>query len=194
LFQSELLISEGNFKRLYPTIPGWRFFLIETGRNRESEVSRLLEERLADFGMDARFASERLASYHRVENAYLSTFQGLGALGLLLGTFGLGAVLVRNALERRKELALQQAVGFGPRHLAWTILTENARLLIGGIFSGCACALLAVLPALLAREAAFPWLFLLLTLLAIVGTGLIASLAAVALVLRMPMLQALRSE
>ena len=30
----------------------------------------------------------RLASYHRVENTYLSTFQALGGLGLLLGTSG----------------------------------------------------------------------------------------------------------
>jgi ABC-type antimicrobial peptide transport system permease subunit len=101
---------------------------------------------------------------------------------------------MRNALERRRELALQQAVGFGPRHLAWTILAENTRLLLGGIFSGGACALLAILPALLERAVTFPWLFLLATLLAILGTGLVASLAAVALVLRMPMLQALRSE
>jgi len=34
---------------------------------------------------------EKLAAFHRVENTYLSTFQALGGLGLLLGTLGLGA-------------------------------------------------------------------------------------------------------
>jgi ABC-type lipoprotein release transport system permease subunit len=54
---------------------------------------------------------ERLANFHRVENTYLSTFQMLGGLGLILGTLGMAAVLLRNVLERRRELALLRAVG-----------------------------------------------------------------------------------
>jgi ABC-type antimicrobial peptide transport system permease subunit len=124
----------------------------------------------------------------------LSTFQALGALGLLLGTCGLGVVLLRNAFERRRELALQQAVGFGPAHLAWVLLAENARLLVGGVLSGSFGALLAVVPAVITRNLSFPWPFLLVTLLAIFGTGVIATLVAVAMALRTPLLQALRSE
>jgi hypothetical protein len=194
LFQSELLISEGNFKRLFPAVQGRRYFLIEAGTGGEDAVTRVLEERLSDSGMDVMRASERLASYHRVENTYLSTFQALGALGLLLGTCGLGVVLLRNAFERRRELALQQAVGFSPAHLAWVLLAENARLLVGGVLSGSFGALLAVVPAVITRNLSFPWPFLLVTLLAIFGTGVIATLVAVAMALRTPLLQALRSE
>ena len=57
-------------------------------------------------------AVERLAAFHRVENTYLSTFQALGGLGLLLGTVGLSAIMFRNVLERRRELALLRAVGY----------------------------------------------------------------------------------
>jgi hypothetical protein len=39
-----------------------------------------------------------------VENTYLSIFQVLGGLGLLLGSAGLGIVVARNVLERRREL------------------------------------------------------------------------------------------
>ena len=56
-----------------------------------------------------RSVPDRIAAFHRVENTYLSTFQSLGALGLLLGTAGLAAVLLRNVLERRRELALLRA-------------------------------------------------------------------------------------
>ena len=68
-----------------------------------------LERSLADYGFDATSVADRIAAFHRVENTYLSTFQSLGSLGLLLGTAGLAAVLLRNVLERRRELALLRA-------------------------------------------------------------------------------------
>ena len=62
--------------------------------------------------MDAR---EQLAQFLAVQNTYLSTFQSLGALGLLLGTIGLAVVQLRSVLERRGELALMRAGGFRSR-------------------------------------------------------------------------------
>ena len=50
----------------------------------------MIENALVDLGADAVSTGERLAGFHRVENTYLSTFQTLGGLGLLLGTVGLG--------------------------------------------------------------------------------------------------------
>ena len=73
--------------------------------------------------------TDRLAEFHRVENTYLSTFQALGGLGLLLGTVGLGAVLLRNALERRRELALLEAVGYRRGHFLLMAVAENTLLL-----------------------------------------------------------------
>ena len=67
-------------------------------------------------------------------------FQALGGLGLLLGTVGLGAVLLRNALERRRELALLRAVGYRQRHLSLMVLAENALLLALGLGTGVVCA------------------------------------------------------
>src|SRR6185503_2083683 len=89
IFQSELLVSEKNFLRLFPDEQGYRFFLIDAKSEVASDVARSLEERLSDFGFDVTSTGERLASFHRVENTYLSTFQALGGLGLILGTIGL---------------------------------------------------------------------------------------------------------
>ncbi len=44
-----------------------------------------------------------------VQNTYLSAFQLLGTLGLLLGTIGLGISQLRGAMERRSELAAMRA-------------------------------------------------------------------------------------
>ena len=48
---------------------------------------------------------EKLAELQKVENTYLSIFQGLGGLGMLIGTCGLGLVVVRNLVERGHEFA-----------------------------------------------------------------------------------------
>ncbi len=192
LLQGELLMSEQNFLRLFPDQQGWRFFLIDA--TNWSSVATMLEDKLSDFGFDVTNTAEKLAEFHRVENTYLSTFQALGGLGLLLGTVGLAAVLLRNVLERRRELALLRATGFQPKHLSLMILAENALLLGCGLLTGIVCALLAVAPALLARGGQLSIVSLLLLLAVVFLTGLAASLAAVIAAQHAPLLTALRAE
>ena len=71
-----------------------------------------------------------------MENTYLATFQALGALGLLLGTVGLGAVLARNVLERRREIGLLRAVGYSPADIRGMVLSEGLALVTGGLVAG----------------------------------------------------------
>ncbi|HEX4950327.1 MAG TPA: ABC transporter permease [Blastocatellia bacterium] len=194
LLQGELLMSEKNFLRLFPDQQGWRFFLIDAPADKARAAATILEDRLSDFGFDATTTAEKLAEFHRVENTYLSTFQALGGLGLLLGTVGLAAVLLRNVLERRRELALLRATGFQPNHLSLMIIAENVLLLGCGLLTGIVCALLAVAPALWTRGGQLSIVSLLLLLAAVFLTGLAASLVAVVAVQRAPLLTALRAE
>jgi len=194
IFQSELLMSEKNFLRSFPSEEGYRFFLLDAPPEKVSAVTTTLEERLADFGFDVRETEERLASFHRVENTYLSTFQSLGGLGLLLGTLGLATVLLRNVLERRRELALLRAVGYNSSHFTIMVLAENALLLCGGLVTGSACALLAIAPTLLARGGQLPTVALGVLLLAVMVAGLTASLAATIAAWRAPLIPTLRAE
>ena len=194
IFQRELLIGEAHFERVFPDYEGYRFFLIDAPPARMADVSAALEDRLADFGLDVVSAGERLAAFHRVENTYLATFQTLGGLGLILGTFGLGAVLLRNVLERRRELALMRAVGYNARHLSLMVLAENAFLLFAGLAAGTGCAIIAIAPAWLERGGGVPLLSLGGLLLVVVATGLTASLAATIAAVRSPLLGALRAE
>ena len=196
IFQSELLMSERNFLRLFPEQEGQRFFLIDvpTGEDRLNTISSTLEDRLADFGFDVAATSERLANFHRVQNTFLSTFQMLGALGLVLGTLGLAAVLLRNVFERRRELALLRAFGFHSWHFALMVIAENAMLLFYGLATGTFCALLAIAPVFFSRSGQLPGISLALLLLAVLISGLAASLAATLAALRSPLLPALRAE
>jgi putative ABC transport system permease protein len=190
IFQSEILISDANFTGLFPDLAGYRYFLI----NAPQDPTAALESTLSDYGFDVQSTADRLATFHRVENTYLSTFRALGGLGLVLGTIGLAAIVLRNVLERRKELALLRAVGYRPGHLAAMVLAENVLLLILGLATGAACALLAVAPAVVERGGQFPIRSVALLLGAVLITGLVASLIATAAALRSPLLVALRSE
>src|SRR5678815_1384406 len=100
----------------------------------------------------------------------------LGGLGLILGTIGLAAVLLRNVLERRRELALMRAVGYNSRHFTLMIVAENALLLFGGVITGTICALLAIAPVIFLRHAHFSNISLGLMLLAVLVSGLTASI------------------
>ncbi|HEY7784262.1 MAG TPA: ABC transporter permease, partial [Pyrinomonadaceae bacterium] len=194
IFQSEFLVSEENFVRLFPHEEGYRFFLIEAPETNQTATVAALEDRLSDFAFDVATTNERLANFHRVENTYLSTFQMLGGLGLLLGTFGLGAVLLRNVLERRRELALLRAVGYNPSHLMLMVVAENALLLFCGLITGTLSALLAIAPVFFERGGRLPNLSLSLLLAAVLISGLIVSLIATRAALRSPLLPALRAE
>jgi len=129
-----------------------------------------------------------------VQNTYLLTFLSLGGLGLLLGTFGLAAVQMRNVLERRSELALLRAAGFRRAVLGWMVTLENALLLVLGLGCGMLAALVAVLPHLLDGRAMIPWDGVAATLAAVLVVGLLAGLLAVRATLRAPLLAALRGE
>jgi hypothetical protein len=194
LFQSELVMAEAELQRAFPEQDGYRVFLVAAAPERAAKVGAYMESRLRDYGFDASPAAERLARFHEVENTYLSTFQMLGALGLVLGTLGLATVLLRNALERWRELALLRAVGFRSTDVARLVLAENVLLLGLGLGLGAAAALLAVAPALAERGAQVPLLGILGLLVAVFIVGLAASRVAVALVVRAPLLPALRAE
>lgn len=192
VIQSEVLISEENFLAHFPNRTGRSYFLIDVPEEKSSRVSELLESTLAPFGFDARTTRDKLAAYRVVENTYLATFQVLGALGLLLGTVGLGIVLLRNVLERRGELATLRAFGFRRSRLAWLVLAENAFLLLVGLAVGSGAALVAVAPNL--RGGHVPWTSLLLTLAAVWVVGMLSSVLAVRGTLRTPLLPALKAE
>ena len=194
VLQSELIIGEAAFVRLFPRQEGYRVWMIETPQDQIGPVTTHLEDRLSDFGLDVIDTHERWASYHQVENTYLATFQALGSLGLLLGTVGLGAVLARNVLERRREIGLLAAVGYAPSDVRAMVLSEGLALVLGGLLIGTVCAVIAILPALRDRAQSIPMASLVTLLIGVVVTGAVASLIAIRLTTQMPVVTAIKAE
>ncbi len=193
LFQSQLILSESNFIKYFPSRSGYQFFLIKTPPELREETAQILEKTLVDYGFDLTSASDRLASYRAVENTYISTFQSLGGLGVLLGTFGLALVLFRNIIERRGELATLRAFGFRRQLLSRMLFLESCFLLAVGMVIGIVAGLVAILGSQ-GHLPSFPWVSLTITLLLIFVFGIIANAVAVAIALRSPLLSMLKSE
>jgi hypothetical protein len=194
IFQSELLISEENFLRHFPNQSGYSTFLVDVPEERVETVARLLESNLGEFGFDTTPTAERVAGFLAVQNTYLSTFQMLGGLGLLLGTVGLGIVLIRNIIERRGELATLRACGYRRSSLTVMVLAENAFLLLVGILVGSLSALMAVAPRYLGGDLQVPLGSILITLALVLVVGMFASVASVISALRVPLLPVLKEE
>jgi putative ABC transport system permease protein len=194
VLQSELLVSEEQFVRAFPHLDGYRVFLIGAPPGAGGDAAAAIERELDDFGVHVEEAAARLAAFHRVENTYLSTFQTLGGLGLVLGTLGVGAVLLRNVLERQRELAVLSAVGFRGAHVSVMIVAETALLVGSGVAIGAGCALLAVSPALAERGTPVPAGTLVLLVSGVALAGLVSSLGAAAMAQRVSVVETLRSE
>jgi len=192
-FQSELLMADGPFLKLFPQQDGNRVFLVGTPPDGERDATRALQTSLRPNGVVVTPTREKVAAYQAVVGAYLSTFQLLGGFGLLLGVLGLAVVLLRGVWERVGELALLRAVGYRPRALQVLVLAENAFLLLLGLAAGVLAALASVAPHV-AGGASVPWGRLALMLGGVLVVGFCVAAGATAGILRVPVVPALRRE
>jgi len=194
ILQGSLLIAENQFIERFPSEDGYRILLIDAPQEKVDAVAEHLSARLSDFGLGLTSAKERLKAFSEVENMYLSIFQILGGLGLVLGSVGLGLVVLRNMLERRSELAMLRAVGFNKHALKRMVFYEHSGLMFGGLVCGAVAALVAAGPALKSPGAQFPYLSLSLTVAAIALSGIVWIWIATASALSGKMLDTLRNE
>ncbi|MBT3469383.1 MAG: ABC transporter permease [Opitutae bacterium] len=156
LLQGRVLIAEKYFIEKFPSQAGYRYFLADTKSEEIETVAAHLSNILHDQGMEAHPAWKRLGEFLAVQNSYLSIFQALGGLGLLLGTAGLGIVVARNLMERRHELGLLEAIGYSLQSIRKMAIVEHRWLMLWGLAAGTGTALIAVWPAILSRQGGFP--------------------------------------
>ncbi len=193
VFQSSLLMSEANFHKLFPHVEGYRLMLIDATPANQAKVSDLLEAGYQDNGLSVRKSLDIVANYQAVVGTYLTTFQLLGSLALVLAILGMAVVVLRSVWERVGELALLRAVGFRTRDLQILVLSETMLVLAIGLVIGLVAALLSVLPNL-ALGGSIPWLKLVLLLIAVTVTGIVVAGIATYSVARAPLVPALRRE
>ncbi len=156
ILQGSIVIAESRFVEKFPGNGGYRYFLIDSPLEKTDVVRAELSRALTDRGLELTTTARRLAEFQAVENTYLSIFQALGGLGLLLGSAGLAIVVARNVLERRREFGLLAAVGFRPRQLRRLVFAEHRWLIVAALLIGTGSALVGVWPQLAEKAGGFP--------------------------------------
>ncbi len=173
VFQGNILISEKEFIRHWPSASGTNIFLVSARPADSEPVQSEILNIFRDYGPDLKPAALKLAEFNSIENTYLSIFLVMGALAMLLGTIGLAIILARNLQERRSEIALLRATGFSRRRILWLVVREYSTLLLYGTLAGGISALVSILPGLINPAGEVSPLFLISILILLLANGLV---------------------
>ncbi|MGB6221392.1 FtsX-like permease family protein, partial [Haloferula sp.] len=157
VFQGSFIVDEQAFLERFPSSPGYRLFLATTEKP-PTEARADLQKSLTDLGATITPTAERIAAFHSVENTYISIFNVLGGLGVILGAAGLGLVTARNLAERRDEFAMLHTIGISKKVIRSVITKEVRTLILAALLIGLVAAIISILPSLPQQSA--PWITL----------------------------------
>jgi ABC-type lipoprotein release transport system permease subunit len=147
VFQGSFIVDEQRYLELFPSTGGYQLFLAETP-NDLTETRIILQRTLTDLGATVTSTTERLAAFNSVENTYISIFNVLGGLGVILGAAGLGIVTARNLAERQHEFTQLHQIGISRKIIRSLIIRETRQFILWAIGIGLLAAVISVLPAL----------------------------------------------
>jgi len=193
VFQGNVLIGLDNFTKYYPSVSGSSVFLIDGNKSLTDLYKNTLNEKLENYGENSEKTVDRLASFYKVTNTYLSVFGVFGVLGMITGVAGLGFVLLRNYNQRKQEFALMLATGFNIKKIRRMLLSEQLLILFAGVISGVIPAITATLPSIKSNPD-IPWLFMLVMVLLIVLTGMTAIFISIRSVSTQSLISSLKKE
>lgn len=194
VFQGSVLIAADAFTEQFPSVEGFRAFLVDAPPGQIEAVRRALSRRLSRFGVDLVPTAERLRAFYSVESTYLKMFLVLGGMGLLLGSAGMGLIVMRNVMERRNELAILQAVGYRRGTIRNLLLAEHWFLVGLGMAVGLLASGVAMWPSLRSVATDVPVGMMLLILGGVVVFGLVCTLVSTLAATRGSLTKALRNE
>ena len=194
IFQGSIIIAKDDFRKHFPTEIGTKILLIDSLSPISRADPEVLTSAFEDYGLELISAKERLAEFNTIQNTYLSIFLILGGLGIILGTVGLGIIVMRNIDDRRQELAIMRAVGYKQQELYQLLLREHIILLIAGVTCGSISGFLAVLPAIVSAGGSVPYLLLTVIIMTIIANGILWISVATTMAIRGNLFDALRRE
>jgi len=192
IFQGNIIIAENNFFKHFPSADGSKIMLVDTKGHKE--VAKILSSDLQDYGLDISKTNDRLATFNSVTNTYLSVFMILGALGIFIGTIGLGIILYKNLLDRRQEMALLSAIGYTKKDIFKLIFTENLLLIIIATAIGIVSAFIGILPSLLSASFNIPQAFLFWLIIITLLNSILWTYFPIRNALKRNLISALRNE
>lgn len=147
VFQGSFIVDEQRFLERFPSTGGYQLFLADTPGDLTA-TRGILQKSLTDLGATVTSTSDRLAAFHSVENTYISIFNVLGGLGVILGAAGLGLVTARNLAERRSEFTQLHQLGISRKIIRSLVFRETRQFILWAVGIGLVAAIVSILPAL----------------------------------------------
>ena len=121
------MFGEPDFTRTYVRLaPGTDSKLAANG----------IESQLASRGLQAESITALIDDNTAQDRAFNRMFQGLMALGLLVGVAALGVIAFRSVVERRQQIGMLRAIGYQRESIALTFVMESGFVGLMGILSG----------------------------------------------------------
>ncbi|MCD6392618.1 MAG: hypothetical protein J7M40_03835 [Planctomycetes bacterium] len=194
VLQGSLVIAADKFIERFPSQAGFATFLIDADKDSTAAVETAIGRGLSDFGMELTPTAERINDLNAVQNTYLSMFQVLGGLGLVLGSVGLALVVLLNVFERRGELGMLRAVGFTTSTLKRMVLYEHLLLVVAGLAVGVVSALVSITPAITSPGADLPYTMLSVIIAGIAINAVVWICLASTMTMKGNLLDAIRNE
>ncbi len=192
VFQGNVLIGEDHFNRAFPSVSGSNLFLVDVPDT--TAIVADLQTGMRNYGPEISRTTDRLLSFYTIENTYLNIFLMLGALGLLIGTLGLGILIFRITFEQIPEYALLLSLGFSKSIIQRIVMREKLFLMIVSVLIGLIPAILSGLPTLMSSLYANLWIWLPAISVLVILSGAIFSMVAIRRTFRQNLVQALRNE
>ena len=192
VFQGNVIIAEEHFNRAFPSVSGSNVFLIDVPDT--TSIASYLQTGMRNYGPEISRTTDRLLSFYTIENTYLNIFLMLGALGLLIGTLGLGILIFRITFEQIPEYALLLSLGFAKPTIQRLVMREKLFLMIVSVLIGLIPAVLSGLPTLMSSLYANLWIWLPAISVLVILSGAIFSFVAIRMAFKQNLVQALRND
>lgn len=192
VFQGNVIIAEDHFNRAFPSVSGSNVFLIDVPDT--TSVSEDLQTGMRNYGPEIVCTTDRLLLFYTVENTYLNIFLMLGALGLLIGTLGLGILIFRITFEQIPEYTLLLFLGFSKPIIQQMVMREKFFLITFSVLIGLIPSVLSGLPTLMSSLYASLWVWLPAISVLVIFCGAVFSFVAIRMAFRQNLVQALRNE
>jgi len=192
VFQGNIIIAEDFFVKAFPSVSGATMFLVQAPA--VSFNVQEFQEGWRHYGSEIISTTDRLLNFNVIENTYLNIFLLLGALGLLIGTAGLGILIFRITFEQIPEYALLQSIGFMKSKIFSLLLTEKLFVILSAVLIGSISATMSALPLLISQQHSNLWIWLPSVALLVILTGFLSTIVAIRLALKNNLITSLSGE
>jgi putative ABC transport system permease protein len=129
-------VNTGTYTSIAGTPAFDRTYLKLTPGTDARVAATAIESRLAAKGVQVESVQGLIDDQTAQDRAFNRMFQGLMALGLVVGVAALGVIAFRSVVERRQQIGMLRAIGYQRESIALTFVMESAFVGVMGILAG----------------------------------------------------------